>query len=106
MDDGRDWRSSVQSFYDSLWGIGFLSAVADRFGLWGVYGHSNVAWGNFDRCVRYTAKLNWFLPSAMIPAVAIIATAAEDSLRASPCYEGGVREKYPAWQDGRPRRDC
>jgi len=58
-------------------GIGFLSAVADRFGLWGVYGHSNVAWGNFDRFVGYTAKLNWFLPSAMIPAVAIIATAAE-----------------------------
>ena len=58
-------------------GIGFLSAVADRFGLWGVYGHSNVAWGNFDRFVGYTAKLNWFLPSAMIPAVAIFATAAE-----------------------------
>jgi uncharacterized membrane protein YphA (DoxX/SURF4 family) len=58
-------------------GIGFLSAVADRFGLWGVYGHSNVAWGNFDRFVGYTAKLNWFLPSAMIPAVAIIATAAK-----------------------------
>src|SRR5215472_2980140 len=58
-------------------GIGFLSAVADRFGLWGIYGHSNVAWGNFDRFVGYTAKLNWFLPSAMIPAVAMIATAAE-----------------------------
>src|SRR5262245_9293169 len=55
----------------------FLSAVADRFGLWGVYGHSHVAWGNFDRFVGYTAKPNWFLPSAMIPAVAIIATAAE-----------------------------
>src|SRR5262245_46588671 len=23
MDDGRDWRSSVQSFYDSLWGSVF-----------------------------------------------------------------------------------
>jgi uncharacterized membrane protein YphA (DoxX/SURF4 family) len=27
--------------------------------------------------VDYTAKLNWFLPAAMIPALAIIATAAE-----------------------------
>ena len=58
-------------------GISFLSAVADRFGLWGVYGQSNVSWGNYARFVDYTAKLNWFLPPAMIPAVAMIATAAE-----------------------------
>ena len=58
-------------------GISFLSAVADRFGLWGVYGHSNVAWGNYARFVDYTAKLNWFLPAAMIPALAIMATAAD-----------------------------
>ncbi len=58
-------------------GISFLSAVADRFGLWGVYGQPNVAWGNYARFVDYTAKLNWFLPAAMIPALAIIATAAE-----------------------------
>ena len=58
-------------------GISFLSAVADRFGLWGVYGQRNVAWGNYARFVAYTAKLNWFLPGKTIPALAIIATAAE-----------------------------
>ena len=58
-------------------GISFLSAVADRFGLWGFYGEPNVAWGNYARFVAYTAKLNWFLPAAMIPALAIIATGAE-----------------------------
>ncbi len=58
-------------------GISFLSAVADRFGLWGAYGQPNVAWGNFARFVDYTAKLNWFLPAAMIPALAMISTAAE-----------------------------
>src|SRR5205814_7648818 len=58
-------------------GISFLSAVADRFGLWGVYGQPNVAWGNYALFVDYTAKLNWFLPGAMIPALAMIATAAE-----------------------------
>ena len=58
-------------------GISFLSAVADRFGLWGAYGQRNVAWGNFARFVDYTAKLNWFLPAAMIPALAMIVTAAE-----------------------------
>jgi uncharacterized membrane protein YphA (DoxX/SURF4 family) len=58
-------------------GISFLSAVADRFGLWGAYGNPNVAWGNYARFVNYTAKLNWFLPAAMIPALALISTAAE-----------------------------
>ena len=58
-------------------GISFLSAVADRFGIWGVYGQRNVAWGNYARFVDYTEKLDWFLPAAMIPTVALIATAAE-----------------------------
>ena len=58
-------------------GITFLSAVADRFGLWGAYGHPNVSWGNYARFVGYVAKLNWFLPTAMIPALSIIVTAAE-----------------------------
>lgn len=58
-------------------GISFLSAVADRFGLWGVYGKHNVAWGDYARFVAYTAKLNWLLPAAMIPALANISTAAE-----------------------------
>jgi len=26
-------------------GLSFLSAVADRFGWWGAFGHPNVAWG-------------------------------------------------------------
>ena len=43
----------------------------------GVYGQPNVSWGNYARFVDYTAKLNWFSPAAMIPALAMIATAAE-----------------------------
>ena len=35
-------------------GISFLSAVADRFGLWGVFEQPNVAWGNYARFVAYT----------------------------------------------------
>jgi uncharacterized membrane protein YphA (DoxX/SURF4 family) len=58
-------------------GVSFLSAVADRFGLWGAFGQPNVSWGSFARFVIYTEKLNWFLPEAMIPAVAVIATCAE-----------------------------
>jgi len=58
-------------------GIGFLSAVADRFGLWGAFGQPNVEWGNFSRFLEYTHTLNWYLPAAMIPPLGVIATGAE-----------------------------
>jgi len=57
--------------------VGFLSAVADRFGLWGPFGEPNVDWGNFSRFLEYTHSINWFAPAAMIPALGIIATIAE-----------------------------
>lgn len=58
-------------------GIAFLSAVADRFGLWGAPGATNVAWGNFDSFLTYTAKLNFFLPNSLISVVGWLATGAE-----------------------------
>jgi Tol biopolymer transport system component/uncharacterized membrane protein YphA (DoxX/SURF4 family) len=61
-------------------GISFLSAVADRFGLWGSFGQPNVSWGDFSHFVAYTGKLNWFMPSAAIPALAWLATCAETLL--------------------------
>jgi uncharacterized membrane protein YphA (DoxX/SURF4 family) len=75
-------RSTALAKFSSVFlrlalGISFLSAVADRFGVWGAYGQPNVSWGDYARFVAYTAKLNWFLPAAMIPTLAIIATAAE-----------------------------
>lgn len=58
-------------------GVSFLSAVADRFGLWGPYGQPHVAWGNFERFVQYTARLNWFLPKALVGPTAWAATGLE-----------------------------
>ena len=58
-------------------GLTFLSAVADRFGLWGAFGEPHVAWGTFARFVVYTGQLNWFLPKAVIPILAMVATCAE-----------------------------
>ena len=58
-------------------GFSFLSAVADRFGWWGAFGEPHVAWGNFARFIAYTGQLNWFLPKATIPTLAIAATCAE-----------------------------
>lgn len=55
----------------------FLSAVADRFGLWGQFGVAGVAWGDFERFTAYTAQLLWFLPPSLVPPAAALATAAE-----------------------------
>ena len=35
----------------------FLSAAADRFGLWGGPGTGGVAWGEFGRFVQYVRRL-------------------------------------------------
>ena len=58
-------------------GLGFLSAVADRFGLWGAFGQPSVSWGTFSRFLEYTHKLNWYVPAALIPPLGVISTAAE-----------------------------
>lgn len=55
----------------------FLSAVADRFGLWGRPGAPGVAWGNFANFETYTAVLNWFLPRSWIAALAWLDTGIE-----------------------------
>ena len=55
-------------------GTAFLSGIADRFGL---YRGRNIGYGNFDGFMRYTAKVNSFMPPATIPFLAWAATAAE-----------------------------
>jgi len=61
-------------------GVGFLSAVADRFGIWGPPGAHLVAWGNFHNFLRYTAMLNPWFPHSWIPAVGWFATICEAAL--------------------------
>ena len=58
-------------------GSAFLSAVADRFGFWGMPGNPHVAWGDFAHFTQCAAMVNSFLPARMIPAVAWMATIAE-----------------------------
>ncbi len=55
-------------------GAAFLSGIADRFGL---YGGRNVGYGDFAGFVRYTTKVNSFMPTSTIPFLAWAATAAE-----------------------------
>ena len=76
-------------------GVTLLSAVADRFGGWGEFGRANVSWGDWTHFVAYTAKVNGFLPAAMAPALAVVATTAEIVLGAALLL--GVYPRAVAW---------
>lgn len=52
----------------------FLSAVADRLGMWGA---DVSVWGNWQNFLDYTALINPWIPDALIPTLGIAATALE-----------------------------
>lgn len=54
--------------------VGFFSAVADRFGVWPA---EVSAWGDWNSFLDYTQTLNPWIPGSLIPAVGVVATAAE-----------------------------
>jgi len=76
---------------DTAWGVatiiarlslaaGFLSAVADRLGLWGPSGHASVAWGSFSAFLDYTHQLAPYLSGWMLQATAWTVTVVELTL--------------------------
>lgn len=67
----------VRLFARLALGVSFLSAVADRFGLWGPYGAKNVSWGDFAHFVAYTGAVTSLFPSSLTVPFAWAATAAE-----------------------------
>lgn len=54
--------------------IGFLSAVADRFGIWS---KEISVWGNWENFLSYTQLINPWIPKPLIQTAGTIATAAE-----------------------------
>src|SRR5690349_24424991 len=69
-----DWPRWGALYARIALGAGFLSGIADRFGL---YRGRNVGYGDFAGFVRYTAKVNSFMPASTIPFLAWAATLAE-----------------------------
>jgi len=76
----RNLRRLTSLYLRLALGVAFLSAVADRFGIWGPPGTHNVAWGNFTRFTQYTARVNPWAPPALVPVLAWVATVAETIL--------------------------
>lgn len=67
-------RKIIKVFLRLALAAGFLSAVADRFGLWS---KEVSVWGNWDSFLEYTRVINPWFPDSMISFVGILATAAE-----------------------------
>ena len=63
---GLNWQRAGILYARIALGAAFLSAVADRFGLWGKYG----GWGNFATFTKYVAQVNSFMPAFTIPFLA------------------------------------
>ena len=72
-------------------GLGFLSAVADRFGVWGAAGGRNVAWGDFPHFLAYTERVNPYLRASLVPALGWFVTACEIVLGLALIAGVGVR---------------
>ena len=73
----REWDRDFRLFARFALGASFLSAVADRFGLWGPYGAKNVSWGDFAHFVEYTGAVMSLFPSSLTVSFAWAATVAE-----------------------------
>jgi uncharacterized membrane protein YphA (DoxX/SURF4 family) len=73
LENKSKFAESVNLYLRWALAIAYLSSVAARFGLWG----ANTGWGNFENFLKYTAKVNPYLPPSCIPFVGWTATIAE-----------------------------
>jgi putative oxidoreductase len=71
-----DWERAGILYARVALGAAFLSAVASRFGLW----DKTLDLRPFANFIEYAAEVNSFLPAAVIPCVAVVATVRETSL--------------------------
>lgn len=88
-------RRTIKLFLRFALAFGFLSASADRFGLWG---QEFSVWGNWESFLDYTQLLNPWFNQALIPTVGLLATLAEIGLAL--CLILGFRTELAAKLSG------
>jgi uncharacterized membrane protein YphA (DoxX/SURF4 family) len=79
-------------------GAGLLSTVADRFGIWGAFGATNVTWGDFPHYLAWTGRVVPFVPAHAVRTVAWSITVAEAVLGTA--LIGGVQTRLVATLTG------
>ncbi|MCY1231716.1 hypothetical protein D3C87_41770 [compost metagenome] len=70
-------KTFSQVFLRAALSVSFLSAVADRFGLWGASGSKSVSWGNWSIFLEYSNSVNSFASPEVGTLLAYVATALE-----------------------------
>ena len=68
------WKRLIKLYLRLAISMGFLSAVADRFGIWS---KKVSVWGNWNNFLEYTKLINPWFPDSLIPLIGILATGAE-----------------------------
>ncbi|GAA4884613.1 hypothetical protein GCM10023311_03830 [Flaviramulus aquimarinus] len=67
-------NKTIKLFLRLAIAFGFLSAVADRFGIWN---KDISAWGNWTNFLNYTQVINPWIPDSLIPIIGVLATVLE-----------------------------
>lgn len=68
------WKRLIKLYLRLAISMGFLSAVADRFGIWS---KKVSVWGNWNNFLEYTKLINPWFPDSLISLIGILATGAE-----------------------------
>lgn len=68
MEQEKAWKYVVL-FARLALAAAFLSAVVDRFGVWGQMGQTGVSWGSMENFYRHVAKLAPWAPAALVPLI-------------------------------------
>lgn len=68
------YNKTLKLFLRFAIAIGFLSAVADRLGIWS---KEVSVWGNWDNFLSYTQLINPWVPNSLIPTLGLVATILE-----------------------------
>jgi hypothetical protein len=73
----------------------FLSAIADRFGVYGRHGTNGVSWGDWTHFLQFVGYLIKIAPHTLIPAIGVIETIIEIALAVALLL--GVYPRIIAW---------
>lgn len=68
------YKRTTKLFLRLAISLGFISAVADRFGWWN---EKVSVWGDWNSFLAYTQLINPWAPDSLIPTIGILATTAE-----------------------------
>lgn len=75
----KKYQPLIQLFLRLALGIGYLVPALDRLGVWGKNGQPGISWGDWQHFMQYARETMSFVPPALVPVFAVMATVGEIS---------------------------